>query len=40
MVTAFEALNRLTKWRAFFAGWQLGTRPKGDAGVGCGAGSP
>jgi len=25
-----EALNRLTKWRSVFAGWQLGTRPKGD----------
>lgn len=24
------ALNRLTKWRALFAGWQLGTRAKGD----------
>lgn len=24
------ALNRLTKWRAVFAGWQLGTRAKGD----------
>lgn len=24
------ALNRVTKWRAVFAGWQLGTRPKGD----------
>jgi len=26
----YEALNRLTKWRSLFAGWQLGTRPKGD----------
>lgn len=25
------ALNRLCKWRAFFAGWQLGTRPADDA---------
>jgi hypothetical protein len=25
-----RALNRLAKWRTFFAGWQLGTRPKGD----------
>jgi hypothetical protein len=24
------ALNRLTKWKAVFAGWQLGTRPLGD----------
>ncbi len=23
-------LNKLTKWRMVFAGWQLGTRPKGD----------
>lgn len=23
-------LERLGKWRAVFAGWQLGTRPKGD----------
>lgn len=28
---AFHALNRLTKWRSFFAGWQLGTRAEGDA---------
>lgn len=27
---AFAALNTLTKWRTLFAGWQLGTRPKGD----------
>jgi hypothetical protein len=27
---AFQALNRIAKWRALFAGWQLGTRPKGD----------
>ncbi len=25
-----EALNRVCKWRTLFAGWQLGTRPKGD----------
>lgn len=25
-----EALNRLAKWRAHFAGWQLGTRTLGD----------
>lgn len=24
------ALERLAKWRTFFAGWQLGTRPIGD----------
>lgn len=24
------AINRLAKWRTVFAGWQLGTRPKGD----------
>lgn len=24
-------VNRLAKWRMVFAGWQLGTRPKGDA---------
>jgi hypothetical protein len=24
------ALNVLAKWRGLFAGWQLGTRPKGD----------
>ncbi len=27
---AFKAVNRLAKWRSVFAGWQLGTRPKGD----------
>lgn len=27
---AYEALNRVAKWRSVFAGWQLGTRPKGD----------
>jgi hypothetical protein len=26
----YAALNRLTKWRTIFAGWQLGTRAKGD----------
>lgn len=26
-----RALNRLAKWRTFFAGWQLGTRSKDDA---------
>lgn len=30
MSDAYAALNRLTKWRSIFAGWQLGTRPKGD----------
>jgi len=25
-----STLNRLTKWRSVFAGWQLGTRAKGD----------
>jgi len=27
---AHDALNILAKWRTLFAGWQLGTRPKGD----------
>lgn len=27
---AAAALNRLTKWRTVFAGWQLGTRPSDD----------
>lgn len=27
---AQAALNRLCKWRIHFAGWQLGTRAKGD----------
>lgn len=32
VVTAFErAMNRITKWRQIFAGWQLGTRPITDA---------
>ncbi len=26
----YAACNKLTKWRSVFAGWQLGTRPKGD----------
>lgn len=25
-----QALERLAKWRVLFAGWQLGTRSKGD----------
>lgn len=25
------ALNKLAKWRSVFTGWQIGTRPKGDA---------
>jgi hypothetical protein len=29
-MSAESALNRLAKWRGVFAGWQLGTRPKGD----------
>jgi hypothetical protein len=28
---ADAALNRLTKWRTVLAGWQLGTRAKGDS---------
>ena len=27
---AHAALNRLAKWRTILAGWQLGTRAKGD----------
>lgn len=27
---ADRALNRVAKWRGLFAGWQVGTRPKGD----------
>lgn len=30
MTPGERALNILAKWRAIFAGWQLGTRPKGD----------
>jgi hypothetical protein len=26
----YAALNKITKWRSVFAGWQLGTRAKGD----------
>jgi hypothetical protein len=26
----YDACNKLTKWRNVFAGWQLGTRLKGD----------
>ncbi len=26
-----DTLNKLCKWRSVFAGWQLGTRIKGDA---------
>lgn len=26
----YSVLNRLTKWRSVFAGWQLGTRPDTD----------
>jgi hypothetical protein len=29
-MTARRALNRVTKWRAHFAAWQLGTRAAGD----------
>lgn len=29
-MSALDALNRVAKWRTLFAGWQLGTRPKGD----------
>lgn len=29
-MSALEAMNTLAKWRALLAGWQLGTRPKGD----------
>ncbi len=28
--TALAALEKLTKWRKFFASWQLGTRPDND----------
>lgn len=30
MRPGIRALNRLCKWRTVFAGWQLGTRAKGD----------
>lgn len=29
-IRALAALDRLAKWRAVFARWQLGTRPEGD----------
>jgi hypothetical protein len=29
-MSAIDALNRVAKWRGLLAGWQLGTRPKGD----------
>jgi hypothetical protein len=29
-VSAPTALERLAKWRLFFASWQLGSRPKSD----------
>lgn len=29
-MTLENTLNKLAKWRTVFAGWQLGTRPKGD----------
>ena len=29
-MTVMDKLNRLTKWKMVFAGWQLGTRPVGD----------
>lgn len=31
VAVANASLNRLAKWRSVFAGWQLGTRPSGDA---------
>lgn len=30
MPPPIDWLNRLTKWRVLFAGWQLGTRDKSD----------
>ena len=30
MNTLELAMNKLAKWRSVFAGWQLGTRAKGD----------
>lgn len=30
-MTLDDTLQKLSKWRNVFAGWQLGTRPKGDA---------
>lgn len=29
-MNTFASLNRLAKWRSVFAGWQVGTRAKGD----------
>lgn len=29
-MTTLRKLNRLCKFRTIYAGWQLGTRPKGD----------
>lgn len=29
-MSAARALQRVTKWRVLFTGWQLGTRAKGD----------
>jgi hypothetical protein len=29
-MSVHDKLNRLCKWRTVFAGWQLGTRAKGD----------
>lgn len=31
MSPVMDALNKLCKWRTVLAGWQLGTRAKGDA---------
>lgn len=28
--STMDALNKVTKWRKFFASWQLGTRPDTD----------
>mgnify|MGYP001587156880 CR=1 FL=1 len=30
MDDVMQKINRLTKWRTLFTGWQLGTRAKGD----------
>lgn len=30
MKSNIDWLNRVCKWRSWFAGWQLGTRAKGD----------
>lgn len=29
-ISLMDALNKLCRWRALLAGWQLGTRPIGD----------